>query len=286
VGEIVQKDHLKLKPELKTSAALTDYSDSKYKIKVQVFPPEAPIFDRRVVVTVRNTDQAKGGSGGYEEESFEYFLVRPRASLSGGSVTLAIRNGNDLDGNSATVDDPDGADGVIFNNGVRRVKASIEIEKGANDLGVGGTKTGEVRLARSSSDGIIRIYGLPTDEFLTIRLIGYDRGNLVPYYARKCDTNNDGKTTATEASSCSSSHPSTIWSSNLDTSLVFKCPGDRPQKDLGVIYMWPYTRVTGFARDYDTNTPIPKIGISFKPIHGEIAWINMDNYADAFYLGT
>jgi hypothetical protein len=282
VGEVVQKDHLKLKPELKTSAALTDYSDSKYKIKVQVFPPEAPIFDRRVVVTVRNTDQAKGGETGYEEESFEYFLVRPRASLSGGSVTLRIYNGNDISGD----DDPDGALGSQFNNGVRRIKASIEIETGADASGLGGAKTGEVRLARSSSDGLIRIYGLPTDEYLTIRLMGYDRGTLVPYYARQCDTNYDGTITAAEASSCSSSHPSSIWGSNLEKSMVFKCPGTSPEKDLGVIYMWPYTRVTGYARDYDSNTSIPKIGISFKPIHGEIAWINMAGYSDAFYRET
>ncbi len=273
VADAIEKDHLTINRDRKTETP--DFSTSKFKVTVDIDNPAPPIFDRRVVVTVRNTEQAKGGPG-YEEESFEYFLVKPRPSISGGSVTLTVRNGNDGPG---TDDDPDGVNGTAYGAGLRRITASIIVK-------VGGVPTGEVRQARSSADGQIRIYGLPLDEVLEVTLDGSNRGELIPYYSRNCylnkfpDVPNNTTLNSTEVNSCQGD-PSSVWFSNFTRTIKFTSSADVVLEDQ---YLWPYARVTGAAIDYDSGAPIRDVGMHLVPVHVEIP--SVETFTTAYIQKT
>lgn len=247
-----------------SSVAQAAYNSSKYKVEVTIGDAQPPIYDRRLTVTVLNTDQGKGGGGHTESETFEYFLSRPRTSVNGGQVILHILNA------MPSGSDPDG---VPAGGPVGRIQGVLTP---VND------KENPIYARSSSADGLLIFHGVPFDTDFTLQVMGNMRGKdplgqgyLVPYYLRNCNPQD-------------ASNPASIWTSRSEKIGVYVSGGQiyyedstiasphtqkilssHPNNDLGTVWLWPYARVTGLTTDANNGSAVDNIGVALKPIHTE-----------------
>lgn len=264
-ADINSKEHLTISPAQRNIQS-AKYNASKYKITAELFDIKEPVFDRRFVVEVAKVDQGKKFLGGSntEKRRYEYFLLSVRPGVGGGTVKFFVKNGGPDDPDCVdTAGYPGNCDGVRHDAPIKRVTAIVAIRKN-------GVLTGEKRYARTGADGSVKIEGLPLNETLSVDLIARDRDDLISYYHRWCDDNNNGITTYAEIQSCSHTE-SNVWTrSTTDLNgRSFVCTPNDKEQDLGIIYLWPYARVKGTVKDYDTDAPIEDYAVQLRAIHVE-----------------